>query len=344
MKKKHTKYNKRKTVILAAFLVIVLFVGMWAIALAGDYQAGTLREENIIISIPQGAGTREVAELLQSNEVIGHSVFFRVVSHLNGSDGKYRSGDFEIQRGSGYVELMKQLTSTPDAQKGRLTIPEGYTIREIAAAAEKAGLCSEQEFLEAAGEEYSFDFLPESKRDNYLEGYLFPDTYHFNDITTPQDMIRMMLRRFDEVFGSTLKTRAQQTGMSMDETVILASMIEAEAGSDEDRTLVSSVFHNRLDSDSKQYLESCATVQYILGEKKPILSIADTQIKSPYNTYLNKGLPVGPICNPGEASIKAALYPEDTNYYYFQSDENGKIYYSETYEEHENLRQQIQGN
>lgn len=330
--------------ILAVFLVLVLLAAMWAIALAGDYQAGSLHEGSKIISIPQGAGTREVAELLQDNGVIGHGGFFRVVSHLHGADGKYRSGEFEIQKGSGYAEIMQQLTSAPDAQKGRLTIPEGYTIKEIASAAEKAGLCSAQEFLDAAIEEYSFDFLPASKRENYLEGYLFPDTYHFNDVTTPQDMIRMMLRRFDEVFDSTLKTRAQQMGMSVDETVILASIVEAEAGSDKDRPLVSSVFHNRLESDSKQYLESCATVQYILGEKKPILSIADTQIKSPYNTYLNKGLPVGPICNPGAASLKAALYPEDTDYYYFQSDENGKIYYAKTYEEHESLRQQIQGN
>lgn len=128
----------------------------------------------------------------------------------------------------------------------------------------------------------------------------------------------------------------------MDEIVTLASIIEAEAGSDADRPLVSSVFHNRLSSTTYPYLESCATVQYILGERKPILSNSDIQIDSPYNTYINEGLPIGPICSPGKASIEAALYPADTDYYFFQSDADGKIYYSETYDEHEQIMNEIQ--
>ena len=129
---------------------------------------------------------------------------------------------------------------------------------------------------------------------------------------------------------------------SVDDIVTLASVIEAEAGSDADRPLVSSVFHNRLDSSTYPYLESCATVQYILGERKPILSNSDIQIKSPYNTYINKGLPVGPICSPGKASLEAALRPADTDYYFFQSDASGKLYYSKTLAEHERKKNEIQ--
>ena len=151
-----------------------------------------------------------------------------------------------------------------------------------------------------------------------------------------------MLNRFEQIFTDDYKAAAKRAGYSVDEIVTLASVIEGEAGSDADRPLVSSVFHNRLNSATYPYLESCATVQYILGERKPILSNSDIRIQSPYNTYINKGLPLGPICGPGKASIEAALYPSDTDYYFFQSDAAGKLYYSKTLAEHERKKNEIQ--
>ncbi len=337
------KKRKRKNNIIFSVLIIALLAGvLWTASLAADYRSGSLKTDSVTITVPDGAGTADIARSLKSQGVISHSVFFRFMSRVKGFDGKYRTGEFEIRKGNGYLQLFAQLTTPSAYHNGWLTIPEGYTLKKIAAAVSSAGLASQQAFTEALNQDYDFDFLPAKKRNNYLEGYLFPDTYNFTKDMTPQDMIRAMLKRFDAVFTQQYRQRAQAMGLSMDEVVILASMIEAEAGSDADRAKVSSVFHNRLASSDKPYLESCATVQYILGKRKNVLSVSDTKINSPYNTYINKGLPIGPICSPGEASIKAALYPEQTDYYYFQSDANGKLYYAETFDAHERIRRQLQ--
>lgn len=337
------KAKKRRSVlILSVIAAAALIVSVWLATVVGDFLRGSMHPDSTVITIPDGARAADIASILDENGIIRYPGLFRLVSRIIGVDGKYRYGEFEIKKGSGYLKLIKQLTHQSNYRNGWLTIPEGYTIKQIASEVERLGLASKQEFMAALDKEYPFDFLPLKKRDNYLEGYLFPDTYNFTSDMAPEDMIYIMLQRFDTIFSDAYRKRAKELGMSIDEVVILASMIEAEAGSDTDRPKVSSVFHNRLKSSETPYLESCATVQYILGTRKPILSTSDTQINSPYNTYINKGLPIGPICNPGEASIKAALYPENTNYYYFQSDANGKIYYAKTYEEHERIRRQIQ--
>jgi UPF0755 protein len=141
-----------------------------------------------------------------------------------------------------------------------------------------------------------------------------------------------MLKEFDEQVTDEMRARAKEMNMSLDDIITLASIIERETDSDAERAKVAGVFYNRIDEDMK--LQSCATVQYILGERKPVLSVADTQIQSPYNTYLNAGLPLGPIANPGIDCINAALYPEDTAYLYFVAGEDGKHIFSRTYEEH----------
>ena len=141
-----------------------------------------------------------------------------------------------------------------------------------------------------------------------------------------------MLAEFDKQVTDEMRARAKEMDMSLDDIITLASVIERETDSDAERAKVAGVFYNRIDEGMK--LQSCATVQYILGERKPVLSVADTQIQSPYNTYVNAGLPIGPIANPGIECIKAALYPEDTEYLYFVADENGGHIFSKTYEEH----------
>jgi UPF0755 protein len=143
-----------------------------------------------------------------------------------------------------------------------------------------------------------------------------------------------MLSNFNKRVNSELRERMEVIGMSMDETLILASIIEREAGTQSDMELISSVFHNRLNSNDYPYLESCATVQYILGERKPVLSIADTQIDSAYNTYQNKGLPPGPISSPGLAAIQATLFPPETDNYFFVAKSDGSSLFAKTYDEH----------
>jgi len=343
MKKKKTKEKAGKGTILMIWIIILAIcavVAHFSITTATDFRSGRMQLPSKVIVVASNSSTADIAELLERNGIIGNAFAFRVSSRLMGYDGKYNAGEFEIQQGSGYKAIMEQLTTTTGIQKLTL-IREGDTSKEAADAIAANTSITAEQFLEAANGEYDFAFLPKTQRKDSLEGYLFPDTYHFTEMHTADDMVETMLRRFDEIFTDEYKMRAKELGMSIDEVVILASIIEAEVGTDADRAKVSGVFHNRLNSNPPMKLQSCATVNYVLGEYKEVLSDADTQIDSPYNTYICKGLPIGPICNPGEAAIKAALYPEIHDYLFFQS-EKGETYYTKTGEEHEKMKKEIQ--
>jgi len=337
--------NKKKTksnILSMTLAVIAVVLIALAVSVMGDVLFGSLDTDSIKINIAKNPDSSSVASLLKENDVIKYPFVFRMLSSLKGADDRYYEGDFVIKKGTGYTAIINGLTYRSSYKTTDITIKEGATLKEIASVVAKTGYVSEEEFNKALDKSYDYDFLKSVKRDNALEGYLFPDTYNISNQMSAEQIIKLMLNRFDEVVGDEYEAAAKKLGYSIDEIVTLASVIEAEAGSDNDRALVSSVFHNRLKSKTYPYLESCATVQYILGERKAILSKSDTKIKSPYNTYINKGLPIGPICSPGKASIEAALYPADTDYYFFQSDENGKIYYAKTLSEHEKIRVQIQ--
>ena len=222
-----------------------------------------------------------------------------------------------------------------------LTIPEGYEIRRVAELVEENGLVSADEFInEAENGVFDFEFLNGIARtENRLEGYLFPATYEFSTTDDAHAIINKMLQGFEDnilpIYNSA------QTDYTLDEAVILASIIEREAGTEDEMPIVSSVFNNRMYAGMK--LESCATVQYILKERKTVLSNEDTAIDSPYNTYMYSGLPVGPIASPGAAAMRAALSPADTQYMYFVADPNGgKNYFSTTYEEHLDKQTRLQ--
>ena len=335
--------KKRKssafTLILAVIAIVLL---VQAISTAGDMLFGSMKDESVKITVSDGMNSRSVAQLLKENGVIKNTLAFEIVSNMKGADKKYHAGEFEIHKGSGYIALINGLTYNSGYTTANITVPEGSTLAQIADIAAKTGYVGKDEFMAALGEDYDYEFLSGIKRENKLEGYLFPDTYNISNTMSARDIINLMLKRFGEVYKDEYSERARSLGYSDDEIVTLASVIEAEAASDNDRPLVSGVFHNRLKSKTYPYLESCATVQYILGERKAILSNSDIKIKSPYNTYINKGLPAGPICSPGKAAIEAALYPADTDYMFFQSDADGKIYYAKTLEEHEQIRRRIQ--
>lgn len=337
---KKTKQKSNTVPMILAVISVALLV--WGVSTIGDMLFGSLKSDSIKITIAENPTSESVARTLKENGVIKNEFLFTVLSKLKGADSKYYADEFEIRKGVGYNDLINGLTYTRSYKTTNVTIPEGVTLKEIAEIVAETGYVSEADFMAALESDYDYDFLSEIERKNPLEGYLFPDTYNISNTMSGEEIVNVMLSRFDEIFTDEYKTRTKELGYSMDQIVTLASVIEAEAGSDGDRPLVSSVFHNRLESRTYPYLESCATVQYILGERKPILSASDTKIKSPYNTYINKGLPAGPICSPGKASIEAALYPKDTDYYFFQSDADGKMYFSKTLSEHESKRQIIQ--
>lgn len=313
--------------------VICLFVIIGGINLFTDV-SGSFGED-VEISIPEGASGGDIAQRLKDSGIIEHPVLFKIYASLTGKDTEYKSGDFTVGSGFSYGKILKTLTSAPNsvANKVKITIPEGFEAEKIAKAMETAGITSAEEFLAAASSsDYDFDFIKNIKnRENrkyLLEGYLFPDTYTFSKNTPAKTVVNTMLATFEQV---SKKYNIE----NIDDTIILASIIEREALGDIDRRKVSSVFHNRLKrTDYLSKLQSCATVQYILGERKAVLSEADTKIDSPYNTYLYSGLPAGPISNPGEESIKAAITPENTDYLYFGLGKDGEHIFSKTFEEH----------
>jgi UPF0755 protein len=203
----------------------------------------------------------------------------------------------------------------------KLIIPEGASLRQIAEIAAGTGLIRESDFLKAAR---NTELLHENGIDApSLEGYLFPDTYHFSRNVTPEKIISAMIRRFNEVFTPEWKARASALGFSVHEVVTLASIIEKETGAASERPMIASVFHNRLKKGMR--LESDPTVIYGIKDFDGNITRKHLNTHTPYNTYRIRGLPPGPIANPGKAALEAALYPEDTRFIFFVS-KDGKTH------------------
>lgn len=290
-------------------------------------------KQDVRVVVESGDGSVVVAQKLKNAGAIKHPRVFRIMSKIGGYDSKYMPGAVTVKNGESYEDILKQLCNS-ERDTVKIVIPEGFEARQIASEVAKNTNISEEEFMAALDPSlYDYEFLKDlPERDVKLEGYLFPLTYMIPLSYSAQDIVNTMLDNFDKHFGDEYYARAQELNMSVDDVITMASVIERETGSGAERGKVAGVFYNRIKAGMK--LQSCATVQYVLGDRKPVLTIADTKIDSPYNTYVYAGLPVGPICNPGEESIKAALYPEETDAYYFCLSKNGEHIFSTNYSDH----------
>ncbi len=288
----------------------------------------------ITVTIEEGSSTTDIANALKDAGVIKSVTNYKICSKLYRCDGKYKAGIYSFSPSMTCSEIAKVIVSGKETTN-TFTVPEGYTIKQIAELLDKDGLADKDKFIKAtqnSSEYESFSFLKDAQKGkNHLEGYLFPTTYQIAKNADEEQIITTMLNQFDSIFTDKYKKRAKKLGYSENEIIIIASIIEKEAQVDDDRAKIASVIYNRLEKGMN--LQMCSTIQYILGKTKPVLSIADTEIDSPYNTYQNAGLPKGPICSPGEASIKAALYPDDTDYLYFVVSEklDGSHNFSKSY-------------
>lgn len=230
-------------------------------------------------------------------------------------------------------------SSTKPSNTVRITIPEGASAADIGGLMEQNGLFTRLEFLAevnrgTAGSPLVQEIGDWENRAFLLEGYLFPDTYEFYRDDPPERVIQKLLDNLEKKITDTHKARAKELGMSMDEVLTLASVIQAEAGNPAQMKTVSSVLHNRLNSKSHPKLECDVTIFYLEQDVQPYLTEDKDRFNSYYNTYKCTGLPEGPICNPGRDAIEAALYPEQTEYFYFATDKAGKYYYAKTLAEH----------
>ncbi len=335
----------KKNKVFAVAIPVAIAVVVWLIVVLCDvFGWGFNGGKKVMVEIPDGCSVQEIAQILKKEDVIDFEFAFRLYEKL-GDNHLFRKGGHILDKGMGYGEIIDKLTDVPDVETGivRVVIPEGFEVRQIAERLAEQGLVDKERFIdEAENGEFDHWFVNEIKRgENRLEGYLFPATYEFYINESEHDIICRMLDTFEEKVVP-LYTSAD-TEMTLDSVVTLASIVEREAANDGERKRIASVFYNRMDVDMT--LSSCATVQYIIKERKPVLSNSDIQIKSDYNTYINKGLPVGPIASPGVQSVEAALFPEDSDYLYFAARADGsENVFSKTGEEHMRIVKELQGN
>ena len=291
----------------------------------------------------------EVARLLEQEGIITNQWLFRAEMMVLGSSDDYTAGTFTLNRSMSNREINRALRARPEQLAGHhvITIPEGWTVGDMAAYFESREFFDAEEFMFVANNgHFPHGFLFDvPNRENRLEGYLFPDTYFIPLNPTPGDIITRMLTRFEEIFfGDTdLTARAEEIGYTMDEIIIMASIIERETRIPRERALVSQVIHTRIDTGMR--LEMCSTVAYVLDVPRARLLWVDLEIDSPFNTYRNPGLPLGPIANPGQAAIMAALHPSDTSYLFFVliNEESGEHYFSHTFDAHIAANQRVRG-
>lgn len=328
--------RKEKNFPALAVVLVIAIIALVLIVFAGINTFGEVNSVKIEseqeFTVKEGWGLDVVAKELEDEGIIEHPGIFKSKAKKMGVDTKIQPGTITVLPEMSYDEIIEALAFEDHSDK--ITIPEGYEIRQIADVLEEAGLIDREVFYEKLDPTlYDYEFLEDlPERENPLEGYLYPSTYHFNHGMSEENIIDKMLESFDENFVPEYYERAEELNMSVDEIVTLASIIEREAGTTDEMNKISGVFYNRLNTNMR--LQSCATVQYILQERKENLTTEDTKIDSPYNTYQNDGLPVGPIASPGRECIEAALYPEETEALYFVLGADGKHIFSKTYEEH----------
>jgi len=275
-----------------------------------------------VVNIPSGTNAKEIVYILEKNEIIRKNNYtFRILIKLMKLEDQLKYGEYNLSPSMNMIQILDKLVKG-EVIVYKITIPEGYTSSQIAELLEKNEIAEKEAFLK---------LVKDSEKTP--EGYLFPDTYEVPKKYGAEKMVKVMLANFNQVaLVNKFTDKAEEIGFSLDEIIILASIIEKEAKFTEEKSKVSSVFHNRLKTGMK--LQSCATIQYILEEPKEKLDENDLKIESPYNTYLYKGLPPEAICNPGLDSIIAALEPAEEDYLYFVLGENGRHIFSKTYQEH----------
>lgn len=289
--------------------------------------------EEKVFTVEQGQGVKEIAQRLEREGFVKDAWYFVVYVYWKRNEERLQVGDFEISPAMNIPEVAHVLSGKAGSQEMEITIVEGWNRKDIDAYLVKQGLIQEGEFLKATKnfEESLYGGYYDLPFGASLEGFLFPDTYRVYKDAQVDAVLEKMLVNFQNKVDSLIPEIEEQ-GKTLYDVLIMASIVERESASREEMPAISGVFYNRLDANL--LLESDATVNFVTGENKRQPTLKDTKTDSPYNTYLYRGLPPGPICNPSLAAIKAAIHPEDTDYLYFLHPEEGGTIFSKTSEEH----------
>lgn len=325
---------KKNILILIVFLLL-LIAGFFYFRFQVYYSHGDYSTSKMF-KIEKGEGNKQIAEQLKKEGLIFGKIYFYYYIYSHKLVDKIMPGEYQLSGNKTIPEIVQIIT---DAEEKfvKITFPEGWTVKEMAARLSANGLPGD-EFLKITNnpdefkKRYNYLSIPELKT---LEGYLFPDTYFFKKDISAENIVGRLLDTFDEKLNSQLRENIAGQNKSIREIVIMASIVEKEVQTPEDMKIVAGIFYNRIKNN--QRLESDAPLSYILDDNKDQHSGKDLELNSPYNTYRNLGLPPGPIANPGLNAIQAAIYPELSDYNYFLTAAvNGekKVIYSKTFEEH----------
>ncbi len=327
-------------------ILIVLTAALAATVWFAVWSATPGRPSDPKFAIAANEGTDSIIRRLQDGGFIRSSLMFRLVLSESGLGGKLKPGQFDLSGAASYGEIIWRLTQGGiGADELTVLIKEGYRVREIRDALAVAGYSDPDGIYAIAGPPVDdiqkirqlpdlsakFPFLKEKPDDVGLEGYLFPDTYRLYRQATPQQIIEKMLQNFGDHLEPLLP-EVRASGRSLPEVVTMASILEKELRTPQSRSMAADIFWRRLGVGMA--LQSDATVNYVTGKSLASPSLADTQADSRYNTYRHAGLPPGPICNPGESALKAALEPTANRYWFYLTDAGGNVHYASTLAEH----------
>lgn len=318
--------------ILAVFLFIFLVSGLY-LTFGGRGKAANIPDDaKIYITVKPGMSASEVGDMLLARGVIDSKLRFWWMARVKGYAKDFRAGTYLMSSGMDEEAALKKIVSG-EVVLIKFTIPEGFTVRDIANRLAEEGIVDKKEFLKKAKKFTPFPYMKKGGDIRYAaEGYLFPDTYEIHENPTVDNILEVMSSDFDQRLTEEMRARAKEMNLSIHDLVTLASLVEKEARYDADRPIIAQVFLKRLKIGMP--LQTDASLQYLMDAPKEDVSISDTKIDSPYNTYQNAGLPPGPIANPGMAAIEAVLHPADTDYLYFVADRDGHNHYASTYDEH----------
>ncbi|OGC04030.1 hypothetical protein A2276_05375 [candidate division WOR-1 bacterium RIFOXYA12_FULL_43_27] len=297
------------------FIGVCLMFVSWFLVINCAYAAD--------IVIPMGSTPGQIADILVSEKIISNRTFFLFTLKVLGEEDKLKAGTYSLTPGMGNLEVIKKIRKgeTVEGSQIRAVIPEGTSVYKIGKILEKEGYLHVEDFLNSAAT---------------LEGYLFPDTYILEKGSSPSILINMMFNRFKEKVLPYWNENYRLARFGLHEVLTMASIVEKEAQKPEERPVIASVFYNRL--DAKMPLAADPTVKYALENPTKRVLYKQLEVDSPYNTYKRRGLPPGPICNPGLDSIKAAIYPAKTDYFFFVAKKDGSHIFSRTWEEHQRAR------
>lgn len=317
-------------IVIPLFIVICVVSGLILELLNyADTPAKISASNKVTVNVRPGQTLKVTADILHQESIIKNPLKFMLIARAKGYDKRLKAGEYLLSAALSPRQILEIMVKGT-VKLHKLTVPEGYNINQIAELVETAKFATKYDFIKAATD--TALAIRSGLAADTFEGYLFPDTYFFPKEVTVEKIISSMVNRFRSVFLAEWKARAENLGFSVHQIVTLASIIEKETGAPFERPIISSVFHNRL--KKRMRLESDPTVIYGIKNFDGNLTRKHLLTRTPYNTYKIRGLPAGPIANPGRAALEAALYPENTSYIYFVSKKDSTHHFSTNLKQH----------